>query len=107
MKFEFDLPLMWPDWDTQRVPLRFAWDSATGTVSGLDADRVLALVQRYTRYPNSSAPHRMEPECWPITDPLHDPVEMAALLGYYWVLPPELEKFYPIIEDDTPEGAVN
>lgn len=104
MKFDLDLPLTWPDWDTQRVPLKFSWDSESGTVSGPDAGRVRAMVAEHARYPNSTAPHRMEPECWPITDPLHDPVEMAALLGYYWVLPSELEKFYPIIEDDTPEG---
>lgn len=104
MKLDLDLvptlPPLWPD----RQALQFSWDSESGTVSGRDVDRVLSLVKLHK---GDVAPHRMQPENWPINDPLHDPVEMAALLGYYWVLPPELEQFYPIIEDDTPEDAVN
>lgn len=104
MKLDLDLhpfaPPVWPE----DAPLKFSWDSETGAVWGRDTDRVR---ERAAFYTGGTTPHRMQPECWPITDPLHDPVEMAALLGATWILPPELEKFYPVIEGDTPEGAVN
>lgn len=89
---------------TAAYALRFAWDSDTGAVTGPDAETVQAIVDAYGGH---SVPHRQQPGDWPVNDPLHDPMEMAALLGYWWHLPPELEAVYPYIPDNTPQGAVN
>lgn len=104
MRLELKLPQRWPNPDPDRAALSFTWDSRTGTVSGADAERVMMLVKSHI---GGVSPHRMQPENWPINDPLHNPVEMAALLGYWWILPPELERHYPIIADDTPAGWLN
>jgi hypothetical protein len=89
-----------------QAPLRFTWDSETGAVSGIDAERVRQLAANYAGK-TYGVPHRLQPETYLVKDPLRDPVEMAALLGVEWELPPELEALYPKIHDDTPKGAVN
>jgi hypothetical protein len=67
------------------------------------------VLERVRQYAGKleGTPHRMQPESWRVRDPLHNPVDMAALLGYDWLLPPELEAHYPAIADATPAGALN
>jgi len=73
----------------------FEWDSETGELGGTMARQVAiacaeALAAGATGY---------GPQCcvdYPVTDPLHTPVEMAVIVATLgWSLPPELEAVQP------------
>lgn len=87
-------------------PLRLVWDSDAGTLQGADATVVDQLVRAYAGKP-WGIPSRYPPESWLVTDPLHDPRDMALLLGSRFTLPPELEALYPAFDGaDLPDGTV-
>jgi hypothetical protein len=88
-----------------RPPLAFTWDSDTGHVNGSGASLVLQRVQMAIQHGTRL---RGIAEVVVVADPLHNPAEMALVLGRDYALPPELEALYPVIEDtgDGPEGTV-
>lgn len=88
MKFEIEAnPAVW--WVKT---LRFTWDSEAGTLEGPDAENVKELVREALMV--GAVPSRPD-RCWiPVHDPLHDPAEMALVVGELHVLPPALASYY-------------
>jgi hypothetical protein len=78
-------------------PLSFAWDDETGELSGPDAAVVEALARQAVQ--DGAVPLHPEPGRYPVQNPLRNPAELAALLGYWWQLPPELQRHYPPLKD--------
>jgi hypothetical protein len=85
-------------------PLTFTWDDETGELSGPDAAAVEAIARQAVQ--DGAVPLHPEPGRYPVRDPLRNPEELAALLGYWWQLPPELERHYPTLEDDGEAVAI-
>ncbi|WP_434147951.1 hypothetical protein ACR2R6_02250 [Methylocaldum gracile subsp. desertum] len=85
-------------------PLSFAWDDETGELSGPDAAAVEALARQAVQ--DGAVPLHPEPGRYPIRNPLQNPAELAALLGYWWQLPPELLQHYPTLEDGGAAVAI-
>lgn len=86
-------PAVW-----HQQPLEFEWDSASGSVRGRDADRVREMASSAI-----TAGHIVGhpyPTSYPITDPLRNLSDMAALLGNDWQLSDDLADAYPHIDDD-------
>lgn len=83
--------------------LVFTWDSDTGAVSGPDADWVLDRARQLAGKVVGLHPL---PMAYTLTDPLHDPEQMAVMIGEYHVLPDELRAFYPRAESDDEEPDV-
>lgn len=79
--------------------LVFTWDSDTGAVTGPDAAQVLEWVRTLRGQYVDATPHGT---CWLLADPLHDPADMAVLVGRDHILPPELRSYYPrtVADDD-------
>lgn len=77
--------------------LVFTWDSDTGAVSGPDADWVLDRARQLAGKVVGLHPL---PMAYTLTDPLHDPEQMAVMIGEYHVLPDELKAFYPRMDAD-------
>ncbi len=89
MRFEIDAkPAVW--WAKR---LRFTWDSDAGTLEGPDAARVEQLVRDALLV--GAVQGHPAPRWIPVHDPLHDPADMAALIGEHHVLPKELAARYP------------
>ncbi|MCV2359640.1 hypothetical protein LNV08_11735 [Paucibacter sp. TC2R-5] len=93
MKFDFNCrsqsgnPLM--------PGLVFSWNPLTGEVSGPDADEVRKMATW------GSVPAHPTPWAWTLgPDPLKSYTDMAAVVGSYWNLPPELVQYYPVWEED-------
>jgi len=76
-------------------PLIFDWDEETGTVSGPSADEIrrIAAGRGVSRHPIPSS-HRFGPE------PLKSRTDLAAIVGEFHQLPPELADAYPRHPDD-------
>jgi hypothetical protein len=98
MKLDIEAnPAVW--WVT---PLRFTWDSEAGTLEGPDAEKVHGMVREALMV--GAVPARPD-RCWiPIHDPLHDPAEMALVIGELHVLPPALAAHYPSAANPRPPG---
>lgn len=73
----------------------FDWDDEAGTVDGPDA----AVVRDIASWGGISA----HPLPWAhefSAEPLKSKTDMAAIIGWEHRLPPDLEDFYPQLEDD-------
>jgi hypothetical protein len=75
-----------PDW--VRDPLVFDWDDETGEIAGPSADYVLAV------FKDGRVRARPTPWGWNLTS-TRNRTDIAAVIGYSWVLPPELADAYP------------
>lgn len=73
--------------------LNFEWNPQTGELAGRDADRVRALAREAVAIGFTQL--HPAPATYTITDPLRDPVQLAALLGWLWRLPDDLQRLYP------------
>lgn len=74
--------------------LVFQWDDVNGVVSGPSAEDVMQQIKWAKKEEGCDLhPHG----CWHTLsdDPLKSRVDMAALIGYWYMLPEELEKYYP------------
>jgi len=84
------------------------WDPGSGALSGPMAERVQARIDDAVTA-GFAATHPY-PGSFPVSDPLHERREMAAVLGEAWQIPDELADDYPATPDvdpDTlPAGAV-
>lgn len=80
-------------------PLHFSWDPDTGEVGGEGAEQVrnLCLAAVKDGYVVSH-PYPME---YSIQAPLHQPSEMAVVLGQYWKLEADLLIAHPAYDKDT------
>lgn len=82
--------------------LSFSWDSDTGTLAGLDADRAPRMIQR--------TDGKVTLPAWPemdAADPLHNSASFTLIFASYgYHLPPELEILLPDLPDDLPTDAV-
>jgi len=75
--------------------LEFAWDPATGALSGRDAQQVRKMASW-----DSVDAHPM-PWAWTLgAEPLRSHTDMAAIVGSHWHLPAELVEHYPQLEND-------
>jgi len=77
--------------------LRFTWDSEAGTLEGPDAEAARRLVREalLVGAVQAGADRR-----WiPVHDPLHNPMEMALVIGELHKLPPALAAYYPTNSD--------
>lgn len=78
--------------------LDFKWDDETGELDGRDAARVRELVEGAIA--EGWAPIEPGPSSFPITDPLHNLAELAAVLGARHRLPEWLREHYPAVSSD-------
>lgn|GEM_PF-2402041 len=67
-------------------------------MSGPDAAAVEAIARQAVK--DGTVPLHPEPGSYPVRDPLRNRREFAVLLGYWWQPPPELERYYPTLEED-------
>jgi hypothetical protein len=75
--------------------LVFSWDPQTGELAGPDA----AQVREMSTW--GQVPADPRPWAWTLgPEPLKSYTDMAAIVGAYWVVPPELAGHYPQLEDD-------
>jgi hypothetical protein len=87
---------------------RLIWDSEAGSLSGSAADRVHQAIERAVRAGGVGAGPQFVYD-FEVSDPLHRPVEMAAVLAFAgFVLPKALNEVYPEFPDDedVPDDAV-
>lgn len=75
------------------VELSFRWDSDTGALSGRDAGLVAVLVEAALE--DAGVAGHPAPWWIPVSDPLHEPAEMAAVIGESHLLPEPLAAYYP------------
>ena len=101
MKYRFDLAPNSP----KGARLVFEWDAEAGTVSGPGAPTIRELASddgiRVTPWPSWHAFSAA---------PLRSLVDMAAIVGIGWQLPPELAEHYPSPEPEPDldiEGLVH
>ncbi len=84
-------------------PLIFDWDADTGDIEGPGASRIKEMAGW-----GEVAAHPT-PWVWNLSkSPLQNKTDMAAIIGYWWVLPDDLASFYPQIDEDLsdlPPGA--
>lgn len=76
-------------------PLIFDWDEETGEVDGPGADTIKerAAWAEVSAHPYGNA--------WELSKtPLKSKTDMAAIIGYSWILPDDLAKFYPQFDED-------
>jgi len=73
------------------------WDPETGNLSGPQAEMIRSVAQEAQAAGIISIDPA--PASFSITDPLKNRSEMAALLGNFWKLPPELADDYPVVEN--------
>jgi len=87
---------------------RLIWDSEAGSLSGSAADRVRQAIERAVKAGVVDAGPQFSYD-FAISDPLHRPAEMAAVLAVAgFVLPKALNEVYPEFPDDedVPDDAV-
>lgn len=78
--------------------IEFEWDPETRSVRGRDANMVIDVALVAKRQGDVvSHPY---PTVYETRDPLRNPGEMAAVLGQYWQLTPDLSSELPVYEDD-------
>lgn len=78
--------------------LSFDWDRDAGTVSGRDAD----LIRKMAKPGDMVDAHPM-PWAYKLgRTPLKSFRDMAAIVGSWWRLPPELAPHYPKAPDEDP-----
>lgn len=98
MMRDFDLE----PFDARDPRLILSWDPETGELSGPGADYVRAGIQDSSSGFVSCHPvpysHQLS------KDPLRSLTDMAALLGFDYKLPPDLEKHYPQPDESSDEG---
>lgn len=93
MKLDFDCPPISGNAAARR--LVFSWNPETGEVEGPGADTIRERVQD-----GAVIAHPM-PWSWELgDDPLRSWIDMAAIVGSEWRLPPELVDHYPKPPDD-------
>lgn len=84
--------------------LAFGWDTAAGTVTGRDAETVLALCRQALA--DGGVLSHPYPTFHAVTDPLHCLSDMAVVLGHSWQLDAKLLAAYPHKDNpDTPEDV--
>ena len=79
-------------------PLSFNWDSETAELSGKDASVVLEIIKAAVS--QGSTALRPPPNSYDIDDPLTKPDQMAAVLGFNWQLPEDLQAAYPQLPEE-------
>lgn len=81
-------------------PLRFDWEEEYGNVSGPGAPFILTMAKPHSRVPVHPVPNSYQLG----NAPLRSRRDMAAIVGYDYVLPPELAAVYPAGDPgpDTP-----
>lgn len=86
---------------TGGAALRCTWDSDAGTVTGPDAEEVKRFLDSAVK--SGFASLYPEPSSCEVSDPYRRPEEFAAVMGYLFHLPPDLQAVYPVVEeiDDT------
>lgn len=84
--------------------LELEWDPATGGLRGRDAPSVRALIGMAMQA-GEVVTHPM-PTSYDIHDPLHEPRDMALVLGQYWELPPDLAAALPAADNDETPGIL-
>jgi len=86
--------------------LRFSWDTETGEVTGQGADVVRFLAADALESGHVAV--QPYPQTMPVTDPLHMPGELFAILAHLYDVPPELRDLIPEQDDGAgaPDGAV-
>jgi hypothetical protein len=83
--------------ETTTSSLVFDWDDETGDVTGRDAEFILA------EFRSGCTSIHPRPATWDLTS-TKNKTDLAAVIGDFWKLPPELADHYPQIEeDDWPE----
>ena len=97
MIHHFNCPAHLPD---MYEPLVFSWDDENGEVSGRDADTVLACFR------GGVIDAHPYPWSWELTS-TKNRTDIAAVIGNFYHLPPELKHDYPVCEADLdlPDGC--
>jgi len=73
-------------------------------LSGPDAAAVEAIARQAVK--DGTVPLHPESGSYPVRDPFRNRREFAVLLGYWWQPPPELERYYPTLEEDGAASAI-
>jgi len=74
--------------------LSFDWDKQAGELSGKDVGIVQEMIDAAIHHGSTALVP--PPSSYDIDDPLTKPDQMAAVLGYHWRLPAELQAVYPV-----------
>ena len=78
--------------------LDFSWNPETGEVTGKSADIVKHIADW------GGVPMHPYPATWDFSDsPLKSKTDMAAIIGFQWRLPEDLQSYYPKLENDDSE----
>jgi hypothetical protein len=86
--------------------IAFEWDPDARQVRGADAQLVLEHVLDAVKA--GAVTSHPYPTTYPVTNPLSEPREMAAVLGQYWILPEWLAAALPQPEpEDVIEPTQN
>lgn len=95
-------------------PLDFSWDQDAGKLAGRDRQKVQQLVDATVK--EGSVTSHPLPTTYAITDPLHDPAQMAAILAQYWLIPADMAAYLDgadagidavVVNDDGSETPVD
>ncbi|MCB5187373.1 hypothetical protein LG200_05060 [Methylobacillus caricis] len=79
-------------------PLNVVWDIETGELSGPDAGLLHAHIKAQVE--QGYVIGNPYPSTYEINDPLHSMADMALVLSLKWVVPEDLSKHLPQVQED-------